>query len=229
MRKRMALLVSALLGLAGIVAAVALAGHSASPMELSAKLNSRQEVPNPRGEPVRAGGAFSAKLTGTNADVEAHVLASQRRRGRGAHPLGREAQERPGDRAALRPVQVDLGRLGEGQRGGGEGPPGQGHLRQRAHREEPERRDPRPDRDVTAPRGLRDNRLAARAWPLATPDERAFRPSVHATRGPRCAVLGSGSGVSGLVRSVRRSGGRGRRRRRFRCGRCCRRRCWPWG
>ena len=34
-------------------------------MELSAKLNSRQEVPNPRGEPVRAGGSFSAKLTGT--------------------------------------------------------------------------------------------------------------------------------------------------------------------
>jgi len=65
MRKRMALLLSALLGLAGILAAVAVAGHSASPMEFSAKLDSRQEVPNPRGEPVRAGGEFEAKLTGT--------------------------------------------------------------------------------------------------------------------------------------------------------------------
>ena len=38
-------------------------------------------------------------------------------------------------------------------------------------------------------------------------------------RGPRV-----GSGVGGLVRSVRRRGGRGRPRRRFRCRRCCR----PW-
>lgn len=65
MRKRMALLLSALLGLTGILAAAALAGHSASPMQFSAKLNSRQEVPNPRGEPVRAGGSFTATLTGT--------------------------------------------------------------------------------------------------------------------------------------------------------------------
>src|SRR4051812_27200366 len=65
MQMRMALLSSALLGMAGVVAAVAVAGHSASPIELTAKLNSKQEVPNPRGEPVRAGGSFSAALTGT--------------------------------------------------------------------------------------------------------------------------------------------------------------------
>jgi hypothetical protein len=65
MQRRTALLSGALLALAGIVTAVALAGHSASPMEFSAKLNSRQEVPNPRGVPVRAGGSFNAKLTGT--------------------------------------------------------------------------------------------------------------------------------------------------------------------
>jgi hypothetical protein len=64
MKKRLAVLLSALLGLAGVVAAVALAGDSASPMQLSAKLNSKQEVPNPRGEPIRAGGSFTATLTG---------------------------------------------------------------------------------------------------------------------------------------------------------------------
>src|SRR4051794_33303766 len=64
MQRRSVVLTSALLGFAGVVAATAVAGLSASPMELSAKLNSRQEVPAPRGEPVRAGGSFSAKLTG---------------------------------------------------------------------------------------------------------------------------------------------------------------------
>ena len=64
MKKRVAFVSSVLLGLAAVVAAVAMAGHSASPMQLSAKLNSRQEVPNPHGEPVRAGGSFTAKLTG---------------------------------------------------------------------------------------------------------------------------------------------------------------------
>ena len=64
-KRRIALLSSALLGVTGVVAAVAIADHSASPMQLSAKLNSRQEVPAPRGEPVRAGGSFTATLTGT--------------------------------------------------------------------------------------------------------------------------------------------------------------------
>jgi len=64
MHKRLTVVSGALLGLAGVVAAVAVAGHSAGPMQLSAKLNSKQEVPNPRGEPVRAGGSFSATLTG---------------------------------------------------------------------------------------------------------------------------------------------------------------------
>src|SRR3954470_5712711 len=65
MQKRLALLSSTLLGLAGVVAAVAVAAPSAGPMQLSAKLNSKQEVPNPRGGPVRAGGSFRATLTGT--------------------------------------------------------------------------------------------------------------------------------------------------------------------
>ena len=65
MPRRMAFVLSALLGLAGFLAAVALAGHSASPMQFSAKLNSRQEVPNPRGVPIRAGGSFTATLSGT--------------------------------------------------------------------------------------------------------------------------------------------------------------------
>lgn len=65
MRKRMALLLSGLLGVAAIFATVALAGHSASPAMYTAKLNSKQEVPNPRGEPIRAGGSFSLTVTGT--------------------------------------------------------------------------------------------------------------------------------------------------------------------
>ena len=65
MPRRMAFVTSAMLGLAGLVAAFALAGPLASPMKFSAKLNSRQEVPNPRGVPVRAGGSFTATLTGT--------------------------------------------------------------------------------------------------------------------------------------------------------------------
>src|SRR4051794_39770592 len=92
MHRRIALLSSALLGLAGIVAAVAVAGHSASPMQLSAKLNSRQEVPNPRGAPIRAGGSFSATLTGTKltwklsfshlsgAAVAAHIHSGAKRK-----------------------------------------------------------------------------------------------------------------------------------------------------
>jgi len=54
-----------LLAIAGLLAGVALAAGSASPMQFNAKLNSKQEVPNPRGEPVRAGGSFTATLTGT--------------------------------------------------------------------------------------------------------------------------------------------------------------------
>jgi CHRD domain-containing protein len=92
MRKKMALLSCVLLGLAGTLAAVALAGQSASPMEFSAKLNSRQEVPNPRGVPVRAGGSFTAKLTGTTltwkltfshlsgAAVAAHIHSGAKRK-----------------------------------------------------------------------------------------------------------------------------------------------------
>ena len=92
MKKRVALLSSALLGLAAIVAAVALAGPSASPIELSARLNSSQEVPNPRGEPVRAGGSFSVKLTGrtlawkltfshlSGAAVAAHIHSGAKRK-----------------------------------------------------------------------------------------------------------------------------------------------------
>ena len=86
------MLSSALLGLAGIVAAVAVAGNTASPMQLSAKLNSKQEVPNPRREPVRAGGSFTATLTGTKltwkltfshlsgAGVAAHIHSGARRK-----------------------------------------------------------------------------------------------------------------------------------------------------
>ena len=64
MKRNMAFLSIALIGLAAVVAAVAVAGHSSSPMNLSAKLNSREEVPSPRGEPMRAGGSFTATLTG---------------------------------------------------------------------------------------------------------------------------------------------------------------------
>jgi len=89
---RIALLSGVLLGVAGLFAAVAVAGHSASPMNLSAKLNSKQEVPNPRGEPVRAGGSFTATLTGTKltwkltfshlsgAAVAAHIHSGAKRK-----------------------------------------------------------------------------------------------------------------------------------------------------
>jgi CHRD domain len=88
----MALLSGMLLGLAGVVAAVAVAGQSASPIELSAKLNNREEVPAPRGEPARAGGSFSAKLTGktltwkltfshlSGAAVAAHIHSGAKRK-----------------------------------------------------------------------------------------------------------------------------------------------------
>src|SRR4029079_2993322 len=51
-KKRLTLLSCALLGGSGVLAALALAGSSATPMEFSAKLNSKQEVPSPRGEPI---------------------------------------------------------------------------------------------------------------------------------------------------------------------------------
>ena len=64
MRIRIAMLLSALAATAAL-AGVALAGHSASPMKYSAKLDSRQETPRPKGEPVRAGGSFTATVVGT--------------------------------------------------------------------------------------------------------------------------------------------------------------------
>jgi hypothetical protein len=64
-RTRLTVLSGGLLAIAGLLAGVALAAGSASPMQFNAKLNSKQEVPNPRGEPVRAGGSFTATLTGT--------------------------------------------------------------------------------------------------------------------------------------------------------------------
>ena len=65
MHRRMALLSSLLLGFTGTVAAIALGGSWATPMDFSAKMDSRQETPRPRGVPIRADGSFSAKLAGT--------------------------------------------------------------------------------------------------------------------------------------------------------------------
>ena len=63
-------------------------------MQLSAKLNSRQEVPAPRREPVRAGGSFTATLTGTTLTWKLTFCISAARYG-GAHPLGRKRKPGP--------------------------------------------------------------------------------------------------------------------------------------
>src|SRR3954463_16205576 len=91
MRIRIALFLGLLTAMS-ILAATAFAGRAAGPMQFSAKLNSHQEVPNPRGEPVRAGGSFTATLTGTKltwkltfshlsgAAVAAHIHSGAKRK-----------------------------------------------------------------------------------------------------------------------------------------------------
>jgi hypothetical protein len=64
MRKRIAALLGVIVTVAAVVSAVALAKPSMTPMSIKASLDSRQETPRPKGEPVRAGGTFTATLTG---------------------------------------------------------------------------------------------------------------------------------------------------------------------
>jgi hypothetical protein len=63
MRKRITILLSSLLVLGGVLAAVALAQPSAT--SLQATLNVAQEVPKAKGAPAAAGGTFSGTLSGT--------------------------------------------------------------------------------------------------------------------------------------------------------------------
>jgi hypothetical protein len=65
MRKRTALLLSIVVGIAGIAAAVALARPGMAPMSFKANLDTRQEVPRETGASVRASGTFTATVTGT--------------------------------------------------------------------------------------------------------------------------------------------------------------------
>lgn len=65
MRKRMTVLLGSVIAVTGIVAAVALAGQSASSTSYKASLDTRQEVPKESGASIRAGGSFDATVTGT--------------------------------------------------------------------------------------------------------------------------------------------------------------------
>jgi hypothetical protein len=65
MSKRMAVLLGGLVAVVGVVAAVALAKPSMSPMSFKANLDTRQEVPKESGAKITAGGSFSASVTGT--------------------------------------------------------------------------------------------------------------------------------------------------------------------
>jgi hypothetical protein len=65
MRKRMTVLFFAVVAVVGVVAAVAVARPSMSSMSFKANLNTRQEVPKESGASIRAGGSFSATVTGT--------------------------------------------------------------------------------------------------------------------------------------------------------------------
>ena len=65
MRRRIALLLSIAVGVAGIAAAVALARPGMSPMSFKANLDTRQEVPKESGASMRASGSFTATVTGT--------------------------------------------------------------------------------------------------------------------------------------------------------------------
>ena len=64
MSKRMAVLLGGLVAVVGVVAAVALAKPSMSPMSFKANLDTRQEVPKETGASIRASGNFSATLSG---------------------------------------------------------------------------------------------------------------------------------------------------------------------
>jgi hypothetical protein len=65
MRTRITVLSSVLLGVAGVVAAVALAKPTMAPMGFTAKLSIAQEVPKETGAPMMSGGAFTATLSGS--------------------------------------------------------------------------------------------------------------------------------------------------------------------
>ena len=90
MRKRIAVLLGVTVTVAAVVAAVGLAKPSMSPMSFKTSLDSRQETPRPKGEPVRAGGSFQATLNGkklkwtlsydhlSGAAVAAHIHSGKR-------------------------------------------------------------------------------------------------------------------------------------------------------
>jgi hypothetical protein len=65
MRKRIAVLLGGVIAVVGVAAAVALAKPTMSPMGFKANLDTRQEVPQESGASIRAGGSFSATLSGT--------------------------------------------------------------------------------------------------------------------------------------------------------------------
>jgi hypothetical protein len=61
----MTVLFFAVVAVVGVVAAVAVARPSMSSMSFKANLDTRQEVPKESGASIRAGGSFSATVTGT--------------------------------------------------------------------------------------------------------------------------------------------------------------------
>jgi hypothetical protein len=65
MRKRMAVLLGSVIAVVGVVAAVAIAKPQMSSMSYKANLDTRQEVPKESGASIRAGGSFTATVTGT--------------------------------------------------------------------------------------------------------------------------------------------------------------------
>ena len=91
-----------------VVVALAPAAQRAGKYTVNASLNSRQETPRPK-RAVTARGSFTRHVRreqdGRRPEVEADVHAADRLSDGRAHPQRQAGRRRPGDRAALRPLQ----------------------------------------------------------------------------------------------------------------------------
>ena len=163
------------------IACVALAGAagaaSTAGTKVSAKLTVKSEVPAPKGG--KGTGSFTGHADGQQARLEADLGHALRARERSAHPprQGRQGRQRRGAAVRRRDLQVGRPRHGDAQGRGAEGAQERRHVRERAHGQEPGRRDPRSDRGRRSGEARGFECRLGRCCPIPATAPRAARPA----------------------------------------------------